>query len=238
MSRAKPDVKKEKIYMYKSGKRREKCTHKLMRGKNMKKIGKIASGIVIVAALAGIFGIQREEYDMQKSIAKKIIRFHVIANSDSEADQALKLKVKERVVESMQPVLAQTDNVDEARQLMKDHLNEIEQTAAETLREENSNYPVHAELTNSHFPVKTYGEFTFPDGEYEALRVVIGDGEGKNWWCVMYPRLCFVDSLYTVVPEKSKKELKTQLTDEEYEELLTGEKPVKIKWKFAEWLGL
>lgn len=204
----------------------------------MKKIMKIMSGVVIATALACVMGMQGEEYDMQQSIAGKIIRFHVIANSDSDEDQALKLKVKERVVESLEPVLAQTDSVDEARRLMKEHLDEIEETAHETLLEEGSSYPVCAELTNSHFPVKTYGEFTFPDGEYEALRVVIGEGEGKNWWCVMYPKLCFVDSLYTVVPEESKRELKTQLTDEEYEELLTGEKPVKIKWKFLEWLGL
>lgn len=203
----------------------------------MRKIWKMAMVTGLAAVMICFAGMHRRGQDMQQSIAQKIIRFHVIANSDSDEDQALKLKVKERVVESMKPVLAQADGVDEARRVMKEHLGEIERTASETLQEEGSSYSVHAELTTSHFPVKSYGEFTFPDGDYEALRIIIGAGEGKNWWCVMYPKLCFVDSLYTVVPEESKRELKSQLTDEEYEELLQGEKPVKIRWKLLEWLG-
>lgn len=184
-----------------------------------------------------ISGTKAEAASIQESIAKKIIRFHVIANSDSEEDQAVKLKVKEAVVTSMEPMLENADSVDEVREIIQLHMKDIQKTAQDTLLSEGSTAVANAELTQCYFPVKTYGEYTFPDGEYEALRITIGEGEGKNWWCVMYPRLCFVDSLYSVVPEESKKELKKQLTDEEYEEILHGEKEVKIKWKFLELLG-
>ena len=178
----------------------------------MKKICFGALGLITsLAVAAGTYinaGINADAASIQKGIAEKIIRFHVIANSDSEEDQAVKLKVKEAVVTSMEPMLADADSVDEVRKIIKLHMDEIEQIAQETLIEEGSTDEAKAELTHCYFPVKTYGEYTFPDGEYEALRITIGEGEGKNWWCVMYPRLCFVDSLYSVVPEESKKELK------------------------------
>lgn len=196
-----------------------------------------ALGLVLIAAVFwGNIG-NRKETSIQEGIAQKIIRFHVIANSDCEEDQQVKLKVKDAVVTAMEPMLADASSVDEVREIIQLHMDEIEQLAQETLQEEGSTAVAEAELTHCYFPVKTYGEYTFPDGEYEALRITIGAGEGKNWWCVMYPRLCFVDSLYSVVPENSKKELKKQLTDEEYEEILNGRKEVKIKCKLLEVLG-
>lgn len=196
--------------------------------------------LVGVAGLALVFlmGYQKNnEAAVQQGIADKILRFHVVANSDKEEDQQLKLKVKEEVVASIEPLIGEAQSVEEVRELLNVHMDDIEKTARDVIAKEGYHYTVDAEITECYFPVKTYGEFTFPDGEYEALRVVIGEGDGKNWWCVMYPRLCFVDSLYTVVPEQSKKELKAQLTDEEYEEILNGEKKVKIRWKLLEILG-
>ena len=197
----------------------------------MRKISKIAMITGLAAVMICFAGMQGRGQDMQKSIAQKIIRFHVIANSDSDEDQALKLKVKERVVASMKPVLAQADGVDEARRVMREHLGEIEQTASETLQEEGCSYSVHAELTTSHFPVKSYGEFTFPDGDYEALRIIIGEGEGKNWWCVMYPNMCFSGSVYEVIDEEAEESLKQVLTTEEYEAIMdSGNYEVRLKW--------
>lgn len=197
-----------------------------------------ALGLVLAIAAGMYIGRIQNHQSVQEGIAEKIIRFHVIANSDSQEDQAVKLQVKEAVVASLEPVLAEATSVDGARKLLQSHMEEIEQTAQETLIQQGSTAQATAELTHCYFPVKTYGEYTFPDGEYEALRITIGEGQGKNWWCVMYPRLCFVDSLYSVVPENSKKELKKQLTDEEYEEILNGDKEVKIKWKILELFGL
>ncbi|MCI8372269.1 MAG: stage II sporulation protein R [Lachnospiraceae bacterium] len=194
--------------------------------------------IMILAVFAVLSGTGNDsEASLQEGIADKIIRFHVLANSDSEEDQQLKLKVKEHVVASIEPMIAGADSVEEVRSILSQHLEDIEAAAVEVMEQEGVVYPVQASLTNCYFPVKTYGEFTFPDGEYEALQVVIGEGQGKNWWCVMYPRLCFVDSLYSVVPEKSKKELKQELTDEEYEAILDGKRKVKIKSRLLELLG-
>lgn len=200
----------------------------------------IIKGICVAATVFALSGIasHQPQADLQQSIASKIIRFHVIANSDSDADQQLKMQVKNGVVAAMEPMLADVKNINEAREIIQLHISDIEQIAQQILSDNGCHKPVTATLTNCYFPVKAYGEFTFPDGEYEALRIIIGEGSGKNWWCVMYPRLCFVDSLYTVVPKESKKELKKQLTDEEYEELLHGKKTVKISWKVLEWLGL
>lgn len=209
----------------------------------MKKKLLTGSGLIFLFASAVVLYVcmaaqGQKEQKLQQGIAKKIIRFHVIADSDDEQDQMLKLKVKENVVKELEDVLAEADNVDTARELIQANIPQIEATARETLDAEGCSKEVKAGLTNCYFPVKQYGEFTFPDGEYEALRVTIGSGQGKNWWCVMYPKLCFVDSLYGVVPEESKKELKKQLTEEEYEEIMQGKKKVKVRFKLLEWLGI
>lgn len=97
---------------------------------------------------------------------------------------------------------------------------------------------VHAELVRTYFPVKSYGDCTFPAGEYEALRVTIGEARWRNWWCVLYPSLCFVDTVHGVVPEDSKEELKNVLTEEEYESLFDfGESEYKIGWRIGDFLG-
>lgn len=175
---------------------------------------------------------------VQSAIAEKIIRFHVVADSDNEEDQRVKLQVKEAVVRTMEPLLSHVSSVEEARQVIQLHMGEIQRTANDTLAREGSDDRAQAQLTHCYFPVKTYGQYTFPDGEYEALRITIGTGEGKNWWCVMYPRLCFVDSLYSVVPETSSRELKNNLSDKEYKAIVSGQRKVKVKWKLLELLGL
>lgn len=209
----------------------------------MKKNLLMKSGLIFMLVFAAavyvcVIAWGQKGRKLQEGIAQKIIRFHVIADSDDEQDQMLKLKVKENVVRELEDVLAEADNVDTARELIQANIPQIEAVARETLDAEGCSKEVKAGLTNCYFPVKQYGEFTFPDGEYEALRVTIGSGQGKNWWCVMYPRLCFVDSLYGVVPETSKRELKKQLTEEEYEEIMQGKKKVKVRFKLLEWLGI
>lgn len=173
--------------------------------------------------------------NLQAGIAEEIIRFHVIANSDSGQDQALKLKVKDQLVESLSPLLSNTDSITDARAVLSDHLTLIQEIAENTLKQNGCSYPVSVALEKSYFPLKIYGEFTFPPGIYEALRVKIGTAEGKNWWCVMFPPLCFVDETYSVVDEKSQKKLKHLLTEEEYNTLTKQGKPVKVKYKFKIW---
>lgn len=212
----------------------------MLKGKGIIKIR--IKTVVFVLVLFAMFMFmmtltgRTEAKDVQKGIAEKIIRFHVLANSDTVEDQTLKLALKDAVVEKMKVVLKDAHNLSDARKKIKSNLLDIESFSQCFIYEQGYSYPVHAELTECYFPVKIYGDLTFPAGEYEALRITIGKAEGKNWWCVMYPRLCFVDSLYTVVPEESKKELKATLTDEEYRQILYGgDKKIKVKLKIWEW---
>lgn len=169
--------------------------------------------------------------DIQQGIASEIIRFHVIANSDSRQDQALKLKVKEAVVKDLKPVLENSINNKEARNILINQKKRIKRIALEVIKENGYSYDVKVSLSNSYFPTKVYGDMTFPPGEYEALKIEIGEAKGKNWWCVMYPPLCFVDVTYSVVPDKSKQTLKAVLTEDEYNSIIL-EKNVKVKVRF------
>ena len=162
-------------------------------------------------------------------IEDKVLRLHVIANSDSEEDQALKLKVRDQVLATLKPLLENAEDRSSSEAIVRAHLSEVEAAARETAWQEKPGENVHAELTNTRFPEKTYGDCTFPAGNY-----------GKNWWCVLFPSLCFVDTVHGVVPEESKELLKNVLTEEEYESLFTpGKSEYKVRWKAAEiWQSL
>lgn len=188
--------------------------------------------LMIAAVLLGV-GWQYRQQHMTEEIAGKIIRFHVRANSDTQADQKLKLKVRDAVGAYMQPRLSGISDIEVSRQTVKKNLAGIENTALEVIESEGYTYDVSASLTVTDFPEKTYGDYTFPAGSYEALEVVIGEGGGHNWWCVMYPNLCFFNSVYQVVDEEAEKSLKKALTQEEYKSLME-EKNYKVTFALAE----
>ncbi len=192
----------------------------------MKKV-LLAAAVVFVCGLMYLYGKVTEGQQMQEDIARQVIRLHVVANSDSEEDQKLKLEVKEQIVGLLREELKEDSTVAMAQQTLRSHLEDVEETAKSYIQEKGYDYEVDARLGTCYFPVKQYGDMTFPAGEYKALKVNIGNHEGKNWWCVMYPTLCFVDSTYQIVPEESKEKLKQNLTDEEYESLLSGGEDVE-----------
>lgn len=126
----------------------------------------------------------------QTQLADRVIRFHVIANSDSPEDQALKLQVRDAVLSATEKFYPQEATLEEARDALSDHLGELTRTGQETVKAAGYDYPVTASLEKCWFPTKEYDGFALPAGEYTALRVVIGTGEGQNWWCVAFPPLC------------------------------------------------
>ena len=189
----------------------------------------LAATIMLVIAGGRLYS-DSEERQLQKGIASNIIRFHVRAESDSKEDQWLKLQVKEAVLAYISPVLSKSQSVDESRQLLYNESENIRNVAAATLRSLGDESDVNVYFENCYFPMKTYGDMTFPPGEYEAFRVDIGEAQGKSWWCVLYPPLCFVDAVYGEVPEESKEELKGVLTEEEYS-MVSGEN-VKFRFKY------
>lgn len=169
----------------------------------------------------------RLQREIQQGIAGEVFRLHVIANSDTEEDQKLKLKIKTRIVEYLEEILGKDADLEETKEAVLTHLREIEREAEKLVHEQGFDYPVKAVVEKTYFPKKSYGDCTFPAGEYEALNVKIGEARGHNWWCVLYPSLCFIEDTYGVVTEEKKEDLKSVLTTEEFLEIL--EKPEEKK---------
>lgn len=151
----------------------------------------------------------------QKKIAAELIRFHVRANSDSEADQQLKLEVKNAVVNYMEQILEGSESVEESGKRIEENMDGILHEAMRAIHAEGYDYDICGYMVKEYFPLKVYGDVALPPGEYTAFRIDIGEAKGKNWWCVLYPPLCFVDITHGVVPEESKKELKKVIGEEE-----------------------
>ena len=205
----------------------------------MTRKGKIAAIAVLFLFTGVLMVFYRRgvaEQRRQQDIAEEILRLHVVANSDSEEDQALKMEVKESIVTYLRGIMGDAKSVEEARLEIQKRLPEIEDLAREKMKMEGYDYEADAVLGKCYFPVKEYGDVTFPAGEYEALKVNLGKSAGKNWWCVMYPTLCFVDSTYQIVPETSKEKLKENLTEEEYNSLLDGGDNVQYSSRIIEWI--
>ncbi len=171
---------------------------------------------------------------LQPGIADKILRFHVLANSDSKEDQEVKKKVRDAVGAMMEPRLAGSRNLEETEAIVQRSMENIVEVATETLEENGYYYGARAKLANVEFPVKSYGAYTFPAGEYEALQVTLGEGEGHNWWCVLYPNMCFRGSVYEVPSDEAKHALREVLTPEEYEDIFRHGK-YQIRFKFLEY---
>ena len=189
------------------------------------------SAIVVMSSIK----INIDECLVQAGIASNIIRFHVRANSDTDTDQQLKIKVKNEVVSYIKPFLENSPSIDTSREILSQHIEDIKDTALDTIHKEGFNYNVNVYFEQSYFPMKTYADVTFPQGEYEAFRIDIGEANGKNWWCVLYPPLCFVDSVYGELPESSKGELKKVLTDDEYNAITDVQ--YKYKFKYLKFLN-
>ena len=166
----------------------------------------------------------------QTDLAEKVLRLHVVANSDSEADQALKLRVRDRVLETARPLLTESKNAAEAEAVLSQNLPALTEAARREIRSRGSSAPVTITLEDAWFPTRTYGAAALPAGTYRALRVVIGAGEGHNWWCVVFPSLC--------LPAVSEASLQTAGLSEEDIALVTEESPrYMFRFKTIEWWG-
>jgi len=179
---------------------------------------------MLIFLLSGIFSLRTQE-----ELADKVVRLHVLANSDSEEDQALKLQVRDVVLDRATDLLEQSADRREAEGLLRGNLLEFEQIAEKEIRNQGYDYPVTIELTDASFPTKEYDGFTLPGGKYLALRVVIGEGGGQNWWCVVFPPLCTAAAAQ--VPAAA---LSAGFTDDEVR-LITEQPGYVLKFKSVEW---
>ena len=173
-----------------------------------------------------------------KDIKDKLIRFHVIANSDTDEDQALKLKVRDAVIDYLQPKLENSNSIQESEKIIKKEYKNLERISKNIISKNGYDYNVKVGLQYSNFPAKQYSSVVLPAGKYKALKIIIGEGAGKNWWCVMFPPLCFVDDQNGVIDEKTDEKLKEILTPEEYNLIMAKNKikisNFKLKFKIIE----
>ena len=186
------------------------------------------------AMLWGAWSMQRQD-----ALAQKMIRLHVIANSDSDADQALKLEVRDKVLDFTTTVLQRSADMEDAQVRLREELTRIETIAQREITAQGYDYPVTAQLASAEFPLKEYDGFSLPAGEYMALRLVIGEGEGRNWWCVVYPPLCTA-----AAADMPQTAIQAGLTDDDVS-LITEEdtgyvlrfRSVELWEQLRQWLG-
>ena len=177
-------------------------------------------------------------YDISEDISSSVFRLHVIANSDSESDQNLKYLVRDNLLNYMNNICANCSSKEEAITIAKAHIDDFNQIALNTIHSEGYNYNVTVNIGNFEFPTKYYGDISLPAGYYDALKVKIGNAKGQNWWCVMFPPLCFTDITSGIVPDESKEELENSLTDEEFAIIANNDKlDLKLKFKILEILN-
>ena len=198
------------------------------------KIGRIFVILILLSLFILISAISYVDA-VSNNIADSVFRLHVIANSDSKEDQELKLKVRDELLLYMNIISKDSTSKQEAMQIANEHKEEFTQIAEKVIKENGYNYTVNVQIRKADFPTKYYGDITLPAGTYDALKVQIGEAKGQNWWCVMFPPLCFVDVSTGIVPDNSKQELKQSLDDEEYDLISkTDNNEISFKFKIVE----
>ena len=173
---------------------------------------------------------------VSRDISNSVLRLHIIASSNSNTDQSLKLAVRDRILNEAGYLFKDIKSADEAATVASENLSKIIKIAEDEINRQGFHYSAQAEVGEFAFPTKSYGDITLPSGKYTALRIKIGNAKGENWWCVMYPPLCLTDGIMSYTDE-AKSQLKSDLSDEEYS-LITKESsgpiPVEIRFKVVE----
>ena len=193
--------------------------------------------IVVISLLTLFIFISAISYvsAVSNNIANGVFRLHVIANSDSPEDQNLKYIVRDELIKYMNTLAKDCNSKQEVIEVAQNNISNFENIAKKTIKNNGFNYNVTVEIGNFDFPTKTYGDITLHAGTYDSLRIKIGKSEGQNWWCVMFPPLCFVDVTTGIVPEESKQEMRKAMPEEEYSLISnTDNSEVNFKFKLIE----
>ena len=194
--------------------------------------------ITIILLLLSLFiFINMKNYASAVSyeLKENIFRLHIIANSNSVEDQTLKLKVRDKLIDYMNNL--KTNSKEETIKTISSNIDEIEKLAKETIHENNFNYDVSIEIGEFYFPTKYYGNISLPAGIYDAIRIKIGKAEGENWWCSLFPPLCFTDISNGIIDEETQKNLENNLKNEEFLLITSSSSKIKFKFKLIELLN-
>lgn len=195
--------------------------------KNLKMVIILSFLLFIYISVCAISYAQNVSTD----IANSVFRLHVIANSDTDEDQNLKYMVRDNLLNYMNSICKDCESKQEAISIVEENKDVFQQIATDTITKQGYSYPVTINIGNFEFPTKHYGDISLPAGFYDALRVEIGEAKGQNWWCVMFPPLCFVDISSGVVPDESKELMESSLSEEEFA-LVSDKSDNEIQFKF------
>ena len=172
---------------------------------------------------------------ISNNLSTAVFRLHVLANSNSEEVQNLKLKVRDSLLNYMNGLCSNCSTKQEAISIANEHKDDFQKIAEQTIKENGYDYTAKINIDIFYFPTKNYGDISLPAGYYDALRVEIGEAKGKNWWCVMFPSLCFIDVSSGVVDDNAKENLQDNLQKESYDIISDSKKPdIKLKFKLIE----
>lgn len=207
---------------------------------NNTKINILKLSIMLIMLVSLMVGIALTSYsdDINQGLSDNLIRLHVVANSNLEEDQNLKYEVRDIVIKYMQEITKEAKTKQEAKQLLINNASEINKLVENYIKENNKDFEVNTEFGVYPFPSKKYEDIILPSGSYEALKITIGQGIGENWWCVLFPPLCFINSTDGVLPESVKNNLKNTLTEEEFNIITSVSNsediPIQIKFKIVD----
>lgn len=172
------------------------------------------------------------------NLSNAVFRLHVLANSDSDEDQNLKLKVRDSLLKYMNSISSNCSTKEDALKIVINNKKQFQEIAEKTIQENGFNYSVNINIGNFYFPTKNYGDISLPAGFYDALRIEIGESKGKNWWCVMFPSLCFINVSSGFVDDKSKENLENNLEQESYQIISDNTSPeITFKFKLIEFFS-
>ena len=189
--------------------------------------------LLLLFLLFSMGRLQKNQEDLAARIAPSILRFHILANSDSREDQAVKLEVRSFLLDYIQARLPENaDSKEAVTTWLSSHQTALEAAASKFLAEKQMPYTATLSLERTWFPTRVYDNLVIPCGTYDAARAILGNGKGHNWWCVLYPRFCFLDEVCKEIPEESRKELQDNLNQGDYSLLEDHRPELKIRFFF------
>ena len=191
----------------------------------MKKFSNLSIGIICGMIFLLVYNLTSLAHDCTE-IRENVLRLHIIANSDTEADQEIKLKVRDALLEKGFDIFEGCVSIDNAEELITPRIEEIEKTANTVIQSNGYSYKAEAQLATEYFDTREYEDFTLPAGKYLALKIVLGDGDGKNWWCVMFPALC--------LPAAEKKTDFNEVFNDKQIAIISDNSKYKIRFRIIE----
>ena len=193
--------------------------------------------IIFLLFIYLLFSIFCYASNISNDLENNIFRLHILANSDSIEDQSLKLKVRDNIISYLEKICDNCNSKDDFINIVNLNSHNLKEIASNTVNAYGFNYDIDIQISNFYFPTKHYGNISFPAGYYDGLKIQIGDAKGQNWWCSLFPPLCFTDVSSGIIDENSEKDLKNNISEEEFSIVCSSNGIYKLKFRLIEFLN-